>query len=241
MTSEVWYCIPTANDKQCEETLLVWKEHGYRTMAIIDGAERLIRNADKTLHLLRGYKGYANAVNEGCRHLLQHTDAQIIVTGGDDVLPDMETDAATIGRQFIKSFPHLFGVMQPTGDRFMEDAQGRCAVERVCGSPWMGRDLVRKLNQGHGPLWWEYFHFYVDEELHEVVKALGYLEHRRDLTQSHEHWTRYKRKRPAYLDRAARNNAEAKALFERRKAAGFPGSKPLEPFAIKGFPGVFTR
>jgi hypothetical protein len=155
-----------------------------------------------------------------------------------------------------------FGVMQPTGDRWGEHrnthtftprAGGRpeiqlCSqcgrvkdnsihmvgayIDRVAGSPWIGREFALRANQGRGPLWPEYFHMGCDEELQTVATRLGVFWQRPDLIHLHNHWGREAgnaANMPAFLKRA--NSAEEwnkyKALFAERQAAGFPGSEPL--------------
>lgn len=157
-----------------------------------------------------------------------------------------------------------FGVMQPTGDRWGEcpDAhdfkarphqphvctcgRGRdcdqhlkgAYIDRVAGSPWIGREFARRINQGKGPLWPEYFHMFEDQELMEVATKLGVFWQRRDIVQHHQHWGRPKpgqkygqaENMPAFLQKA--NSGEmwklSRELFESRKARGFPGSEPIE-------------
>jgi hypothetical protein len=132
-----------------------------------------------------------------------------------------------------------FGVCQPTGDRYGEqpnlpaDHPMRGAyADRVCGSPWMGREFCLRINQGRGPLWPEYTHMFEDEELQAVSTKLGVLWQRRDLTQYHKHWARERQERadmPEFLKSVNTQEhwAKYRALFESRKAAGFPGSEPL--------------
>lgn len=141
-----------------------------------------------------------------------------------DVLID--APAVKLSREQVATF----GVMQPTGDRW-GDKQGAYA-DRVCGSPWIGREFALRINQGRGPLWPEYFHMYEDEELFEVASKCGVLWQRPDLIHLHRHWARERGKSedmPEFLKRA--NSQEewrkAKTLFDQRKAAGFPGSEPL--------------
>lgn len=156
-----------------------------------------------------------------------------------------------------------FGVMQPTGDRWGDhqnththtahrDGSGRCNqcghpkdhnrhqhgayIDRVAGSPWMGREFCLRVNQGRGPLWPEYFHMGCDEELQAVATRLGVFWQRPDLIHLHKHWGRGEGGKmvdantmPDFLKRA--NSLEEwqryKALFAQREAAGFPGSEPL--------------
>ena len=85
-------------------------------------------------------------------------------------------------------------------------------------------------NEGHGPLWEGYPHFFVDEELQRVALKQDVFWQRKELTQKHNHWQREPGgKRPAHLlnkDRPELWN-EAKLLFESRVKDGFPGSGRL--------------
>ena len=132
-----------------------------------------------------------------------------------------------------------FGVMQPTGDRWGENEDWARAkypdrpayIDRICGSPWMGREFCRRMYGGNGPMWPEYFHMFNDEELQCVAEKLGVLWQRRDLIQYHDHWGRdgFGAKAPEFLDRAnsPANWDAMKTIFETRKAAGFPGHEPI--------------
>lgn len=154
-----------------------------------------------------------------------------------------------------------FGVMQCTGDRWGDQRNthvpqimkdGRCSVcgqpknaakhlqgayiDRVAGSPWMGREFCLRVNQGRGPLWPEYFHMGVDEELQAVATRMRVFWQRPDLIHLHKHWGRGPSDKPGsaanmpeFLKRA--NSVEEwhkyKKLFAEREAAGFPGSELL--------------
>lgn len=124
-----------------------------------------------------------------------------------------------------------YGVMQPTGDSW-GDRNGPY-IQRVAGSAWLGRTFALYVNGGNGPLWAEYQHMYVDEELQAVAQMLGVFWQRPDLEQKHEHWGRRwdasAEHIPAHLQRwnAPEHWREAKAIFDRRKAAGFPGHERL--------------
>jgi len=136
-----------------------------------------------------------------------------------------------------------FGVMQPTGHRYGDDAMGRARwpdapayIDRICGSPWIGREFARRVNQGRGPWWPEYFHMHVDEELFNVAKGLGVLWQRRDLIHYHDHWGRkvngaHVEDIPEHLRfvSGAKHWAEAEAIFKRHQANGFAESLELIP------------
>lgn len=213
----VWFVIPTANPVRCSQTFEAWRRKGYRTAALTDGEYQTIENCDIRLHAGDGdYDGYAWAVNLLCA-LPEVAEADWIVTGGDDVLPDEDASPDDIAHQCSEHFAGTFGVMQPCGDPC--DA----AV-----SPWIGKDWRRRINGGRGPLWREYEHYFVDAELRAVAEKLGVYWMRGDITQRHEHWTRKRGgKRPAHLERWATRHDEYRRLFESRKAAGFPGHGPI--------------
>jgi hypothetical protein len=95
----------------------------------------------------------------------------------------------------------------------------------------MGRAWVTEANQGNGPLWTEYFHHFVDEELQAVATQQGAFWQRPDLSQYHHYWGREGEVgiRPVHLqdkDRPEKWQA-AKRLFNKRKAAGFRWSEKL--------------
>jgi hypothetical protein len=91
---------------------------------------------------------------------------------------------------------------------------------------------------GNGPLFEEYRHMFVDEELFAVAVKLGVLWQRRDLIHLHNHFCRVENgvnwqqgiaKMPEFLREANSQQhwLKYKALFESRKAAGFPGHQPI--------------
>lgn len=125
-----------------------------------------------------------------------------------------------------------FGVMQPTGDKALWPGS---AIENFAGSPWMGREFCRRMYGGNGPLFEGYYHMFGDEELQCVAMKLGVFWQRPDLIHLHQNWGRRpegarREDIPDFLQ--AVNTAEhwqqSKALFESRKAAGFPEHEPVE-------------
>jgi hypothetical protein len=253
----VWLTIPSARPvEEAEPVLKQWRERGYKIALWTDSCApgltpqyRISETAHVEMqHTPETYPGYAVAVNKLIRHVMRrYDDADWFVTGGDDVLPDPNKSAEEIARECSDHFRNLniertgetievhptFGVMQPTGDRF---AQG--SIDRICGSPWMGRSWCERINQGKGPLWPEYTHCFVDEELQNVALKYGVLWQRRDLVHLHKHFQRESddlnsnaipMPTPAHLKEATSPEhwAKYKTLFESRKAAGFPGHQPL--------------
>lgn len=187
-----------------------------------------------------------------------------------DIVHNSSLGIAPVG--LLKRAPQ-FGVMQPTGDRWGQGRCTTCqgsgtidemlhcgakltcldcrgtgvsaVIDRICGSPWMGREFCRRMYHGGGPLYNGYYHNFADEELQHVARKLGVLWQRRDLTQTHRHWAQKQTKSATHTGLAGdvRNMPEwarkindpalsdwdqSKALFAKRKAAGFPGHEPLE-------------
>lgn len=233
-----WYCIPSARPlneaMRCVES---WSVAGYGVMLRRDDALLWMHadgksGSDRVAGAFK-YGGYGFEVNILAKTAIQEFGAQWIVTGGDDTYPDPNHTAAEIAAQCEEHFKGTFGVMQPTGDRYA----GGC-IDRIAGSPWMGREWCLRANGGAGPLWPEYTHCFVDEELQEVAQKLGVFWQRRDLIHLHKHFMRESdavdakavaRPIPEHL-REATSKAHwdtYKALFTARKAAGFPGHEPL--------------
>ncbi len=245
----VWFCVPSARPPaESEPIFRLWQEMGYKVAIMCDDDVRR-RHVDlQVVSPPEGYPGYAKATNylvqrvmspEWSGALGNDPDCNWAVGGGDDTEPDAAHSAEEIAKQCTEHFSGTFGVMQPTGDRFA----GGC-IDRICGSPWMGREFCLRINQGVGPFWPEYRHMFPDEEMQEVTKLLGILWQRPDLIHLHHH---YQRQSPALNSDAVRRPtptflAEAnspqhweqfKHLFSVRKSKGFPGHEP-NPFATGG-------
>jgi hypothetical protein len=245
-----WYAIPSKRPpEQVEPVLAAWRERGYKTALMID--EGGSAGSADYFNSVMPYLGYAESVNWLVRDILRMDSAcDWIVTGGDDVYPDPNQHARSIATQCKAYFHGLnrergvplsvgceaidtFGVMQPTGDRWGDDALSRARygkdrgayIDRVCGSPWMGREFCQRIYGGKGPLWPEFTHMYVDEHLQCVAEKLGILWQRPDLTQRHEHWGRQgdATKMPEFLKHANSSEewAKSQAIFERLKSGGF--------------------
>ena len=257
----VWVTIPSARPLPEVETFVAkWRSMGY-LVALRRDLGAALPDCD---HLQYGeYHGYAKACNGLIRDVMRlDSDAQWFVTGGDDTLPDPNKRADLIGFECARHFGEkqgvyreeltamcdqsgsrtqmgrfnwsTFGVMQPTGDRY---AGG--SIDRIAGSPWIGREFAERAYGGNGPYWPEYKHMFVDEEIREVALKLGVYWMRPDLVHLHMHFMR----ESAALDSKAiakfipphliEANSPAhwnkfKALYESRKAAGFPGHEVRE-------------
>ena len=225
----VWFALPSAKPPADAQPFMdAWSDMGYK-LAIFrqDGVDPNIR-AD--LILTGPYRGWPTMCNLMAREVLErYPETEWIVTGGDDMLPDPNRRADEIAAEcsdhFYRALHPTYGVMQPIGDKWGGNWQEN--VHKICGSPWMGAEFVRRWNGGAGPLCTEYWHSYADEELYETVKGAGILWQREDLSQKHVHHLRENRPQPAYM-RESYNRFQADgAIFRQRKARGFPGWEPI--------------
>ena len=236
----VWFCVPSARPpEEAEKCLSKWRRQGYKVALWRDSVEYPSGIADYVR--VGKYPGYAKAVNALAFDVLRDDPlCDWVVTGGDDTDPDPNHTADEIALELRGGFPGPnFGVMQPTGDRFaFSKAQGSAPIDRVAGSPWLGREWCLRANQGKGPLWPEYTHMFVDEELQHVAIKYGVFWQRPDLIHLHHHYQRATdaidspavgNPTPPHLVKVNKREHwdKYKIIFEARKRAGFPGSEPL--------------
>jgi len=202
----VWLCIPSKRPPaEANPVLTRWREMGYKIALQMDAEREFIAEYSDQITVVRPYAGYADAVNFLARTVLQHDPScDWIVAAGDDTLPDPNKRADEIALECNDHFAsvladkspgvpifrnsYTFGVMQPTGDPW-SDRRGRI-IERIAGSPWLGREWCLRANQGKGPLWPGFFHMWADEALQIVAQQLGVFWQRPDLTHHHAHWGR---------------------------------------------------
>lgn len=180
----VWLCIPSARKaSEVDATLALWRARGYKIALWRDTAD----GAPICDLLMTGkYPGYAQAVNALAAEVLardKHCDW--IITGGDDTEPDPNHTPEQIADECRAHFKGTFGVMQPTGDRWADGS-----IDRIAGSPWMGREWCERANGGRGPLWPEFLHMFVDQALQETAQRCGAFWQRRDVTHMHKHFMR---------------------------------------------------
>lgn len=217
LSSEVWLALPSNNYPMAVKTLAAWKAQGYMIAILTDGATppppAVLALADRHVAPWQEYHGWVRSANYLIAEVVPK-DAPVVVVAGDDMYPDEQLRASGILQLFRDRFPDLLGIMQPTGD----DLDG---TDRICGSPWLGREFIKRVNGGRGCLWHEYFTFYSDEELFEVSRLLGLLWQNPSLKQYHAHWQRIGA--PQTNVKAHGYWEQDKELFRGRKAAGFPG------------------
>lgn len=227
----VWFTIPSARPAhEANQALSVWRERGYKVALWRDSDV----NAPQCDLLLTGrYPGYAHAVNALAKCVLAaDVDCEWIVAGGDDTLPD-PGDPQSIAEECKERFGGTFGVMQPTGDRW---AGG--SIDRIAGSPWMGREWCQRANGGQGPLWPEFAHMFVDQCLLETALRCGAYWPRRDLVHLHKHFLRANESLHAGVRQAPipphlvpwnspAHWMEAQAIFDRLRMQNFAPCMPV--------------
>lgn len=213
----VYFAIPSAHPERCRATLLAWRERGYGTIVLADAGTTRHDDAFGADFVVRvqTYDGWPASVNALCRDALPK-QCGVIVTGGDDVLPDPGHTAEQLERQFLGRFPDTFGVMQPRGDAFM-------AADQYCGSPFIGRGWFESMYNGSGALYPRYRHNYADNELQWLARGMGVLWDRPDLTHRHEHFSRTGATTPTHWGGVIRSDLRDCMLYYARAHDGFPG------------------
>ncbi|MGP1347813.1 MAG: hypothetical protein ACTS3F_14245 [Phycisphaerales bacterium] len=216
-TPEVWFAIPSASVDRCRDRLPAWRDMGYK-IAILQNRERGAIPADLVVWS-DTYPGWGESVNILCREIVP-ASADIVVSGGDDMLPDPNKTAAQLAGEYFERFPDGFGVMQPAGDTFMWAAN-------YCGSPWFARPFFTSMYGGRGPMWGGYRHNWADYELYWVARCLGVLWMRDDAEQRHAHFSRDNERPPEWwVKNVAEHDQKDCELFLARKYRGFPGHEP---------------
>lgn len=255
----VWLTIPSKRPPvEVERTLSLWRNQGYRIAIWRDSGDAPVE-CDLLLQR-EAYPGYARAVNALCAAVLEtDPDCDWCVAGGDDTEPDPNHAADEIAAECSAYFGALhacrmdnpahariaecrvedwmrwstFGVMQPTGDRF---ASG--SIDRIAGSPWLGREWCLRANQGQGPFWPEFVHMFGDECLMRTAERLGVYWRRPDLIHFHHHFMRaseaidspaVQKPIPAHLVdwNSPRHWNAMKAIFKGLEAQDFEPCMPL--------------
>lgn len=215
---EVWFAIPSASVERCRENLPKWRDMGYR-VAILQNRER----ADIPADIVRWsdtYPGWAESINILCRDVVPKS-ADIVVSGGDDMLPDPHKPAQQLADEYFHRFPDGMGVMQPAGDDFMWS-------QNYCGSPWFARPFFSTMYRGRGPMHGGYRHNWADYELYWVARCRNILWMNHDATQYHAHFSRDGSERPDWWQReVADTDRRDCELFLARKYRFFPGHEPL--------------
>jgi hypothetical protein len=251
----VWLTIPSARPAvEIRDRLERWRDMGYKIALWRNGPHANDMVDCYSLLITPEYNGWGASINRLINRVMAiDTGAEWFVGGGDDTDPDPTKRSDVIARECSLYFGNdpddpgnpepyesTFGVMQPTGDRWGENEpwarsmfpDAPAYIDRICGSPWIGREFARRMNQGKGPFWPEFYHMFADECLCEVAKKLGVLWQRRDLTHHHEHPRRDGVARtPDFAVSTGIYGTDewqkSKAIFERLKASGFAECMPI--------------
>lgn len=240
----VWFCIPSKRPAaEVAKVVEKWRAMGYKVALWRDAGDELV---DCDYLQLGEYPGYAKAVNWLAKDVLAFDrKCDWIVTGGDDTEPDQTKHADIIARECSRHFGKgdildhgdaetvfgTYGVMQPTGDRWGEDPKtGVAYIDRIAGSPWLGREWCQRAHNGQGPLHPDFFHMFVDEALRGAAVAQGVYWERRDLKHLHKHWSREQSRDgvPWFLRTVNGQNHwnQAKAIFHRVQRNNFAECLP---------------
>jgi hypothetical protein len=194
-----------------------WKSKGYKLGLFVDIGSDWVCD----LLIRADYPGVWNAWNALAKAAVS-CGADVCVLAGDDMEPDPNHTAQEIAKAYLDRFSMGEGIMQPCGDPQGIDDSGRPAAARICGSPWMGREWIKRAYQGNGPVDGRYNAFYADESLWHVAGNAQKLWMEPSLSQFHRHWSWGHLQRQPYHERNQKRWAEDKRLFEQSLAAGFP-------------------
>lgn len=217
MTLNVYALIPTALKGHTSRIFDLWKSKGYSLGLFVDPG----RDVSCDLLLRGNYPGVWNAWNALAKAAVCcGMDVGVLV--GDDMEPDPHLSAQEVGERYLSQFPSGDGILQPCGDLQGMDDSGRPAAARICGSPIMGREWIKRAYLGNGPVDGRYNAFYADEALYHVAKKLGKLCMEPLMSHRHLHWSWNHLPKQPYHERNQTRWLQDQQLFEKDLAAGFP-------------------
>lgn len=231
MTSAPWVLIPTAQRDHVRDQLAKWRGRGWKIGLLIDyenKTRRAIFEGDYNfLAISENYPGVWSAWNALARAAVA-IGAEVVCLAGDDMDPPLQP-ADEIARMYLERFPSGLGVLQGTGDKQGQAIDGKWNSARICGSPIIGREWVKRAYRGNGPVDARYGSFYADEDLMHVATKLGVLWQEESVNIFHRHWSfRGGFPREDYHERNQRADwARDKALFDESLALGFPEGELL--------------
>lgn len=243
----IYVAWPTCNLARSNKTAAVWLSMGYKVAIATEAPAEEVCTAVASVPPLRikAYEGYYPAMNALALPLVQHFRADIVIAGGDGILPFTLMRANDVGQVFAKKFPNSFGVMQPTaGSRWKPTGSGQgtqaWAQHRMhatpfnderCESPWLGREFIRGVNGANGPYCGGYRQYFGDVELHDVAAMMGCLWRCPSVHQPSEHWAREHGPEmlPYQRHNFERDYEKDYALFRVRKSKRYPRPSEAEP------------
>lgn len=219
----VWAVFPSPSASPAAlKVIEEWRAAGFKVALLTDDVSD-VGKVDVDAHIGNPvYRGWGDAMNQLCQHVVKRFDADLVVCVGDDLFPRDGLTADRLAESFRSRFgDSTFGVLQCTGDQYGE-------IEHAAVSPALGRDFITGTYGGNGPMFDGYRHLYVDRELQDLATSLGCFAQDKSLNIYHDHWSRglTPDRLPAENRKTIQNAAECdRLLYEQRRAAGFPGSK----------------
>lgn len=220
---KVYYAVPSARPAiEAQACFDAWRDMGY---AVAATRKRPDLELDRLI-CLPEYPGLWCATNHLAKVILEDDpECQIVVTGGDDVWPDLHKRAEKIADEFLAHFKGTLGVMQAKGPTPGHD---RCAW-----APFLGRVWCERAFGGRGPTEPAFWHTHGDAYLFAVAERWGLLWQRDDILVEHRKWNYQPgRQRPPHLIKAKEMWQADKELYDRLMASGMPGSKLLPSTAV---------
>ena len=224
---DVRVLMPVAKPDRAQAAAKLWLDAGYGLVFYQDDKTLPFVEHARVSTIVGPYGGFWRAINIMAQFALDD-NAAVCLYAGDDHEPDPKKSAHEIGEEYLQRFANGFGVMQPSGDKQGADESGRSAAQRIAGSPWFGRDWIKRAYGGNGPVDGRYHSFYADESLYEVARKLGVYWMRDDLCQLHKHWSWGHTNRQPYHEKNQRHWLSDKAIFDDSKLKSFPEGEPLK-------------
>lgn len=240
MSANVYVVFPTCNVPRAEACAQRWWERGYGVGLLVNTGWGSTAHSrwlyPRGNHWPTGwqsseadapYDGYYASQNTLARLAVEWFEADAVVCAGDDMDPDDKHLPVEILESARCRYPDGLWVLQPCGDDAGKDRAGTPAAARICGSPWLSPAYIRRGYGGAGPYpaapLAPYKHLFGDEELWHVAKLLEILWLRPDLRQEHLHYSFGKSAKQPYASTISSYWEHDKAIFEKRRAEGFPG------------------
>lgn len=196
-----------------------WRAAGYELLVGLDTPCADFDHRTDLVPISQPFPGYYRVINSLVAEAFRR-GADLVTAGGDDQLPP-EQGAEYVSKIYFERYPNGEGVMQACGDPQGELIGGVHNAARICGSPTFGRGWLEN-GYACGPFFDGYRSFYSDEDLLNFAKRRELLWMNFDVTIDHKHWAFGRSPRQEYHVVAEKNWNDDKALFEQRKAAGFP-------------------
>lgn len=238
----IYVAWPTCNVPRSNRTAEAWMAAGYKVAVTTELPRAAIAGLKASVPPLLSdkYDGYYTAMNALTMGLAHAYRADVVICGGDGLMPDPSRRGHDAAINFAARFKNGFGVMQPIGgERWKPTARGQGTqawaqhlmhatprVDERCESPWLGRTFILEANGGEGPYARGYKQYFGDVELHDVAQEMGVLWKREDFMQEHRHWSRPGGPtiEPYQVQNFEREYEKDLALYRARKAKGFPGA-----------------